>query len=265
MSILYVTREDGQLCRRGEALYWNSSPDEPLPTAQIEGVVVIGQGCVTTPALHLLMALDVPVHYLSGGGQYLGSLTTALRRSTSVRRRQYAAADDGAWMLELGKRIIVGKIANQQGTLRRYQYRHVEGEKHLLKSVERLSELAKRARECADIDELRGVEGVAANCYFEGFSCLIREPWTFTGRQRRPPRDPVNAMLSFGYALLLARVAGAVLMAGLDPCLGIVHPEYRRRPSLALDLMEVFRSSLIDRMVFAYLSAESLIACAVSL
>jgi CRISPR-associated protein Cas1 len=101
------------------------------------------------------------------------------------------------------------------------------------------------------MEDLRGVEGAGAMKYFGAFSGVLQPPWFFHDRTRRPPRDPFNAMLSFGYTLLLSSVTTAVVIAGLDPCVGFIHPEYRGRPSLALDMMEEFRSPIVDRMVIA--------------
>jgi CRISPR-associated protein Cas1 len=104
---------------------------------------------------------------------------------------------------------------------------------------------------CRNIESVRGVEGISAAVYFSVFERLLKAPWFFHGRNRRPPRDPVNAMLSFGYTLLLSHVTSAVITVGLDPCVGFLHPEYRGRPSMALDLMEEFRSQVVDRFVIA--------------
>jgi CRISPR-associated protein Cas1 len=114
-----------------------------------------------------------------------------------------------------------------------------------------LKNFAALAANCRNIESARGHEGLSAAIYFFVFGRLLRGPWIFRDRNRRPPRDPVNAMLSFGYTLLLSHVTSAVITAGLDPCVGFLHPEYRGRPSLALDLMEEFRSQVVDRLVLA--------------
>jgi CRISPR-associated protein Cas1 len=101
------------------------------------------------------------------------------------------------------------------------------------------------------LDDIRGIEGIAAAKYFTALSGALPLPWVFRERNRRPPRDPINALLSFGYTLLLSSITTAAIVAGLDPCVGFLHPEYRGRPSLALDMMEEFRSPVIDRMVVA--------------
>jgi CRISPR-associated protein Cas1 len=214
---------------------------------QVEDVVVLGQGNVTMQALHALMDADVPVHYVDAGGRYKGSLTSGRGRGYAVRRLQYAAADDPNMCLALGQNFIAGKLLGQRRTLLHYSYRRkLSG---LRETCSDLGRLTKAALDQKDIEGLRGVEGSGAAGYFSALSGVFQNPWFFRERNRRPPRDPVNALLSFGYTLLLGSMTTAVILAGLDPCVGFVHPEYRGRPSLPLDMMEEFRSPIVDRMV----------------
>jgi CRISPR-associated protein Cas1 len=224
---------------------------ETLPKGQIEGVVVLGGGNVTTPALHALMDADIPIHYVDNHGRYKGSLTSGRGRGYAIRRLQYEAAQSPDTCLTLARTFIAGKLLGQRRTLLRYFYRKKEANlalKNACDELERLSMSAVR-HTSATLDDLRGMEGIGAMKYFSALSGVLRSPWIFPGRNRRPPRDPVNALLSFGYTLLLSSVTTAVTVAGLDPCVGFVHPEYRGRPSLALDMMEEFRSPIVDRMV----------------
>jgi CRISPR-associated protein Cas1 len=214
---------------------------------QVEDVVVLGQGNVTTQALHALMDADVPVHYVDSGGRYKGSLTSGRGRGYAVRRLQYAAADDLNTCLALGQTFIGGKLLGQRRTLLYYFYRRkFPGLREACSALERLTKAALNQK---DMESLRGIEGSGAAGYFSALSEIFQSPWFFRERNRRPPRDPVNALLSFGYTLLLGSVTTAVILAGLDPCVGFIHPEYRGRPSLSLDMMEEFRSPIVDRMV----------------
>jgi CRISPR-associated protein Cas1 len=210
-------------------------------------VVVLGQGNVTTQALHALMDADVPVHYVDARGRYKGSLTSGRGKGYAVRQLQYAAADDLSACLALAKNFIVGKLLGQRRTLLYYFYKRKLSD--LREACSGLERLAKAVLNQKDIEGLRGIEGSGAAGYFSALSGVFQIPWSFSERNRRPPRDPVNALLSFGYTLLLGSVTTAVILAGLDPCVGFIHPEYRGRPSLPLDMMEEFRSPVIDRMV----------------
>jgi CRISPR-associated protein Cas1 len=250
MPTLYITRENGTLGRKGEALAWRPQDGETahtIPLGQVEDVVVLGQGNVTTQALHSLMDADIPVHYVDAGGRYKGSLTSGRGRGYAIRRLQYEAAESPGMCLALGRNFIAGKLLGQRRTLLYYFYRLKLPE--LQESCVDLLHLVKAVPNQKDIDSLRGIEGRGSAGYFPALSRVLRSPWFLKERNRRPPRDPVNALLSFSYTLLLGSVTTAVILEGLDPCVGFIHPEYRGRPSLALDMMEEFRSPLVDRMV----------------
>ncbi|GHS92349.1 CRISPR-associated endonuclease Cas1 [Synergistales bacterium] len=226
-------------------------PARTLPLNQIEDVVVIGQGSVTTQALHSLMDKNVPVHYIDSGGRYKGSLTSGRGKGYAVRRLQYEAADSLEASLAIAKNFIMGKLLGERRTLLRYLYKNRQTDSSLQEICSELAHLSRLALRQENIEDLRGIEGVAAAKYFGAFSDILQPPWFFRERNRRPPRDPVNAMLSFGYTLLLSSVTTAAIIAGLDPCVGFNHKEYRGRPSVALDMMEEFRSPVVDRMVIA--------------
>ncbi|GHV28314.1 CRISPR-associated endonuclease Cas1 [Synergistales bacterium] len=254
MPTLYITREDGMLGKKGDALYWRAKREghaQILPLNQIEDVVVIGQGAVTTQALHSLMDEDVPVHYIDSRGRYKGSLTSGRGRGYAIRRLQYGAADDSEASLSIAKNFVTGKLLGERRTLLRYFYRNKGIAHDLRETCSELADLSRAALRRDSVEDLRGIEGIGAVRYFSAFSCVLQSPWFFRERNRRPPRDPVNAMLSFGYTMLLSSVATAAVIVGLDPCVGFIHPEYRGRPSLALDMMEEFRSPVVDRMVIS--------------
>ena len=254
MPTLYISREDGILGRNGNALHWRARSGESpqtLPLNQVDGVVVLGQGNVTTPALHLLMDANIPVHYVDSGGRYKGYLSSGRGRGYILRRRQYDAANKPDECVTLARRFVFGKILGQRKTLLRWAYRSRRANPLWHDACTKLTHLSMFVLQREKLEDIRGVEGIAASKYFTILSGILSPPWTFRERTKRPPRDPVNALLSFGYALLLSSVTTAVIIAGLDPCVGFLHPEYRGRPSLALDMMEEFRSPVIDRMVVA--------------
>lgn len=261
MVTLYLTHEDGMLGRRNEALYFRRSRSEKaetIPAPMLNQVVVLGRGSVSTPALHLLMEKNIPVHFVDGRGQYKGSLTSGRGRGYAAKRLQFEAASSPEATLRFARSVVAGKILSQQKTLIRFRNRHAPGDRNLVLVCKELVEGARRARSCVDIEMLRGMEGAGAAMYFSVFGKMLRSPWSFVSRTRRPPRDPVNALLSFGYTMLLSNVVGVVCVAGLDPCVGFLHPEYRGRPALALDLMEEFRSPVVDRLVVAVLNQKLL-------
>jgi CRISPR-associated protein Cas1 len=194
---------------------------------------------------------NVPVHYIDSGGRYKGSLTSGRGKGYAVRRLQYEAADDPEASLAIAKNFIVGKLLGERRTLLRYLYKNKQDDSNMRTTCSELAHLSRLALRQESIEDLRGVEGAAAMKYFNAFEGILQPPWAFRERNRRPPRDPVNAMLSFGYTLLLSSVTTGAIIAGLDPCVGFNHKEYRGRPSAALDMMEEFRSPVVDRMVIA--------------
>ena len=237
---IYLTQEDGILGRNGKGFSWKpsrESPPQKIPSVNLGEVVVLGNGSISTPALHLLMENDIPVHFISSSGRYKGSLSSGMAKAYPLRRVQYDSASSPEEAIPFARAFVVGKLLNQRQTLIRFMYRHKDKAEVLASAARELAWAARKASESDCIEEIRGVEGNAAKVYFSGFGCALVFPWTFEGRNRRPPLDPVNALLSFCYTLLLGRVTTAVLAAGLDPCVGWLHPQYRGRPSAALDLM----------------------------
>jgi CRISPR-associated protein Cas1 len=253
MVTLYISHNDGMLGKRGEAFSYKRQrkTEETIPSHLIDDIVILGRGSVSTPALHMMMDNDIPVHFIDDKGRYKGSITSGRGKGYSIRRLQFNAAFDEEVTLRIALSIISSKLENQLKTLLRARNRKRSEDLVLKNACAEIKHIHNKLLNCSDIDSIRGYEGEAAAIYFSVFSRLLRSPWFFLGRNRRPPKDPINAMLSFGYTLLLSYVTSAVVIAGLDPCVGFIHPEYRGRPSMALDLMEVYRSQVVDRLVIS--------------
>lgn len=206
----------------------------------MEQVVLMGNPQVTGDALTYALELGMPIHYLSNFGKYLGSALPGHSRNGQLRLAQYQVYTDTARRLELVKAIVTAKIHNQYSVL----YRHNQRE-NLLK--QRKSQVKSQST----LDRVRGIEGMAAREYFACLSKMLDEQWSFNGRNRRPPTDPVNSLLSFAYGLLRVQVTAAVHLAGLDPYIGYLHEISRGQPAIVLDLMEEFRPLVADNNVLA--------------
>jgi len=171
-------------------------------------------------------------------------------------------ADDPARSLELARAMVVGKVANARGFLLHARRDATEARKPAFAQVcERLALHLRALSRATSVDEVRGLEGMAARDYFSVFSLLVKrheEAFRFGGRSRRPPRDRINALLSFGYALLMQDCAAALAGVGMDPAVGFLHEERPGRLSLALDLMEEFRVPLVDRFVLSLVNRGQL-------
>ena len=207
---------------------------------------------LTTPAIRELCAAEIPVAFFSYGGWFFGRLEGHSRKNIELRRAQYRAAEDRTFCLKIAQRFIAAKIANCRTMVRR---NHPEPPRAVLDGLERsLCD----AREAPSLESLLGVEGHAARLYFSAFSGMLKPPeaketsqldFNFERRNRRPPKDPINALLSFTYALLTKDLTHAALFAGFDPLLGFYHQPRYGRPGLALDLMEEFRPLIADSVV----------------
>ena len=240
-----------------------------IPIHHLESLCAFGPVTVTGPALDLCWEHGVAVHYLSEWGHLQARLTGVADTSVTLRRAQFRAADDPARCAAIARAIIAGKLQNSRNSLLRGAR---ESEIASLKSqieeaAEALARQIRRLAECeisdsrSQMDELRGVEGMGAQTYFSTFSLLFkqqREDFNFTTRSRRPPRDRINCLLSFLYALVRHDCIAALTCAGLDPFVGFLHAERPNRPALALDLMEEFRPWLADRLAVTLINRQQI-------
>jgi len=217
-------------------------------------VAVFGGVQVSTQAVRRLLRDDIPLLYYSAGGWFYGWTRGHGSKNVELRRAQFRVADDAARSLDLARTFVTGKIANQRTVLRR-------NGRDARDALEKLARLRRKAEHAPSLEALLGLEGSAARLYFETFPGLLRgdfadfEP---NGRNRRPPRDPINALLSFLYALLAKDWTLACATAGLDPYLGFFHQPRFGRASLALDLMEEFRPLVADSVVLTVSNTRAL-------
>lgn len=222
------------------------------PLAHTNAVIIFGNASVTTPALKRLMRLGIDVVFLTTSGRYEGRLVGPLSKFGLLRQRQYETLRDPAFRLAIAQAIVRAKCLNQRTLLLRANRERLQPE--VGASIERLGWLAERAQRTTRLNALLGVEGQASAAYFSVFRHLLRPDWTFERRMRRPPPDPVNVLLSFGYTLLARELEASVALVGLDPYLGCLHTTEYGRPSLALDLMEEFRAIVVDSVVLRCLN-----------
>jgi len=210
---------------------------------------VFGHVQVTTGVIQALCSRDVGVSFFSSGGWYYGSLASLSGVNVHTRIAQFRAAADPDKSLALARAFVRGKILNARTLVRRNATAKPRT------ALSRLKQLADDAGRAPGLDTLLGIEGTAARIYFEAFAALLAPPdpqagrFDFEGRNRRPPRDPINALLSFAYALLLRECRVALLKVGFDPTIGFLHQPRPGRPALALDLMEEFRPLIADSTV----------------
>ncbi|MEW9033122.1 MAG: CRISPR-associated endonuclease Cas1 [Planifilum fimeticola] len=201
---------------------------------------------LTTDALMLMAEKGIDVVYFSGN-RMVGRFVGPENRNVRLRIVQVQAHLSEETSLRIARNLVLAKLKNTRTSLQRFARRKELDFEFVIGS---LKQAMKQALQAKDLDELRGIEGMAAKRYFEAFPALIRDSgFSFDGRSRRPAKDPVNALLNYGYALLRAELTGALQAAGLDPYIGFLHRERYGRESLALDVMEEFRSILVDNLV----------------
>lgn len=253
-SPLYVLEQGAKLNRDGRRIIVSKDGETLAQVAviQVSQVVLFGNIQVTTPALRLLLDEGVEVVLLSEEGRFYGRLVGAPGGHGALRVNQVLCSQDLNTSLKLAQQMVYGKLHNIKVFLQRYA-RRLESETIHLAAIGVDQQLQRTTRTTAH-NSLMGVEGQGTAIYFGVWKALLQPPWRFEGRNRRPPTDPVNVLLSFGYTLLLQNILGAVLTAGLDPYVGFLHRLEYNRPSLALDLMEEFRPLIVDSVVLRCLN-----------
>ena len=263
LNNLYVTSEKTYLSKQGEAILAKVDGARKLrvPIHGLQGIICFGGVAVSPDLMGFCSRNGVGVSFLSHSGRFLCRVQGPVSGNVLLRMAQYRFADDPVVSTQIAKSVIVGKIANTQAVLSR-ALRQGKGSSPALRAladaVKRLSvSLTTLRRIDADRASIRGLEGEVARVYFGVFGSLIlQEGFSFSKRSRRPPLDPVNALLSFLYTLLRQDVSSALEGVGLDPQVGFLHTVRPGRPSLALDLMEEFRAYVADRLVLSLLNRK---------
>jgi CRISPR-associated protein Cas1 len=255
---LYVNTQGFRVGKSGEVLQVKDKDKtvQEVRIGEVCQVNLLGNIQISTQAVQSLCDAGVPVTYFSMGGYFYGITTGLNTKNVALRRSQFRLADSEWFPLSLARALVAGKIRNQRTMLQR---NHVEPKKP---SLIGMKVLAERAEQAENLESLLGIEGSAARLYFEEFAGMIKpddEPesptngfsFDFEGRNRRPPRDPVNALLSLAYSMLAKDLTIACYAVGFDPYMGFYHQLRHGRPALALDLMEPFRPLIADSAVLS--------------
>lgn len=249
---LYVQSQGCMVCKEGDVLRIQNKGEtvEEVRLLDVSHIGVFGNVQVTTQAIRELCDRGASICYFSYGGWFYGITHGMEHKNVELRRKQYAASADSALSLNLARNFIKGKILNCRTLLRRNLKEDAPD------ALVSLAHYAERAEAAQSLETLLGIEGNAARVYFSRFGGMLSpkegeelRAFDFTGRNRRPPRDPVNALLSLLYTLLVKDVTVSLLSCGFDPYLGFYHQPRYGRPALALDLMEEFRPIIADSVV----------------
>ena len=270
LNTVYVTTEGAWLRKDGQNLVVEVEGVERgrAPLHLLDGVVSFGRAGASPSLMAACAEAGITVSLLDPNGRFLARVEGPRTGNVLLRRAQYRVADDPLRQMPVVRAMVAAKTANQRAVVRRALRDHGEdmglGLRETLVQLERkLTDVGRRTLVTHAVDELRGLEGEAAQAYFAGFDHLVRvdgEAFRFRGRSRRPPLDRINALLSFLYAMLGHDCRSALETHGLDPQVGFLHADRPGRASLALDLMEELRPVLADRLALSLINRRQLAA-----
>ncbi len=253
MGTIYIVSNNGKLTKRGESLVFldYDGTQSTLPLHTVDQLFIMGTLEITGQALRLLMKHSIETVFVSKNGKYDGKLVFEDAKNVFLRQRQYELLHDEQFCREFVRAVVKGKVKNQYLFMQRIA-RKVDGDSFIKSQIARIAEVMEKIDAAQTIDSLRGFEGFAATTYFSVLGKNIIQPWAvFKQRSKNPPRDAVNAVLSFLYTLLSYRIDALILAEGLDNAVGILHTLAYGRKSLVFDLMEEFRTPLVDTLVCA--------------
>jgi CRISPR-associated protein Cas1 len=280
MATLYLTEQQSLVKKDGETLVVTIPADEKtgrvqrkvrVPITKIDRVVVQGNSTLTSPAIAAMMERKIEVTFLNQYGKFQGNLNPQFSKNGQLRLAQAQAHQNHAVRLMIAKQFVVGKVTNMRTLIMRHNRQKkdeaiadsVSSLKSTLAELERLEpDLVApdptNPQKNSAYGRLHGLEGHASAHYFLCFKKQLKQSDLFNGRTRRPPRDPANALLSYGYTILLSQVSSAICTVGLDPYIGFLHGIGYGKPALALDLMEEFRPIIVDSVVQKQLNLGAL-------
>jgi len=266
LNTLFVTSEGAALFKEGETVEVKVANETKakIPIHTLGGIVVFGNAYCSPPLMGLCAENQVAVSFLSEYGRFIAKVVGPVSGNVHLRREQYRRADDLAGSAEIARTLVIGKIANCRIALQRALRDHPENPRaaEIQTAVKKMASILESLTgERINLDVIRGKEGEAGNYYFGVFDHLItaqKDEFVFQTRNRRPPTDRVNSLLSFFYTLLVHDVESALETVGLDPAVGFLHRDRPGRPGLALDLMEELRPFLADRLALSLINRNQL-------
>lgn len=262
LNTLYVTTPESYLSKDGQNIVVSVRQQEifRIPAINIENIVTLGYMGASPGLMKLCVDSGISLTFLTNNGRFISRIQGATKGNVLLRKKQYLVSDDNTESLHISRIIIAGKIQNYRNILKRFirDYGDLDKINHAVLVLESMKKAALNAE---DKSVLIGFEGKASNTYFEILPLLLlcqKKEFQFDGRSRRPPKDPVNAMLSFAYTLIACDMSAALETVGLDPYVGFLHTLRPGRTSLALDMMEELRAYLGDRFVLSLINKRQI-------
>lgn len=256
LNTLYITRPECYLHKERETVVIKQGDNKlgQFPMLALQNILCFGQVSVSPGLMAACLETGVGLSFFTEFGKFQAQVMGMPKGNVLLRRTQYRWADDEEKSVSVARLMIAAKVGNCRAVLMREQRNHGASDA-LAHAAEKMAALLENIRHARNVPQLMGLEGEAASVYFGVFNSLLRSHgFEFSGRVRRPPGDPVNALLSFAYVLLASECASALAGVGLDPYVGFLHQDRPGRKSLALDLMEELRAPLADRFVLTLIN-----------
>ena len=250
LKTLYLLKHGLVLGKESErfVIRFKGKIQQEIPSIHVDQIMVFGNVQITTQVMQFSLQKRIPIFLLSSKGRFYGVVDSFDTEPVMLHQQQFLQAANSAFCLKIAIAIVQGKLANSRVILRRFT-RHHDAPK-LSEAAKQLTVIIKQLNNADNLDQLRGFEGSAARIYFQAFAAVLNPHWQFYKRNKKPPIDPVNAMLSYGYTLLFYNVYTLLRTRGLNPHVGTLHPLRQGHPALASDMMEEFRSIIVDSVVF---------------
>jgi len=258
LRTLYLLQQGAVLSKENERFVVLKSGEviKEIPAIKVDQILVFGNIQITTQAMKFCLESDIPIILLSSRGKYFGSIESFKRTNVDLHRRQFERSDDRQFALGIAKAIVRAKIVNSKILLQRYTRRH--GLTALNSEIREIDGALQKVETAENHEVLLGMEGFASACYFSAVRKLVSGDWGFEKREKQPPRDPVNSLLSYGYTILFYNMYAMIRKHGLHPYAGFLHGLKPGHPSLVSDLIEEFRAPVVDAMVLGLISRGSL-------
>lgn len=256
MTTVYITHNDTTLSKLGDRIIVRQDGKEvaDLPVIKVDQIVIFGNASLSAQLITMLLDAGIPVTYLTFNGRFRGRLLPHVSKNSLLRKEQFRASLDKNTCCYLAASFVKGKLTN----MRNFILRNTRGERtdQTNEACGKIKMMIDKLPFTENMDEIRGIEGMGTKYYFKEFAKLLNDEkgMTFTHRNKRPPRDPVNALLSFCYVMLYNEIQTALYIVGFDPYIGYLHADKYGKPSLALDLMEEFRAPVADSLVVSLIN-----------
>ena len=257
MSYLYVC-DQGAVINSDQGYFVVKQKDgmlKKVPKETLEAIAIFGNIQMTTQCTKECLERGIPVSYYALNGAYFGRLHSTRHVNIFRQKKQFANSENEEFCLGFAKNVLKAKIHNQRVVLKRYERSSSEDLQEECKNI-KIAE--NKLQNSSSIEEIMGYEGNASRNYFKGVSKIVKEDFKFNGRNRQPPKDPFNSMISLGYSLLMQEIYGELESHGLHPYAGFIHKDKERHPTLVSDLVEEWRAVIVDSVVLSLIQGNEI-------